>query len=185
LYLGTLSKILAPGLRLGFIVAPEEVIAKLVQLKQGADLHTSTFTQMVAYEAARGGFIDQHVPIIRGVYRERRDAMLESMERHFPRSVRWTRPQGGLFLWVTLPSGLDSARLLDDALVKKVAFVPGAPFFPRGGGAETFRLNFSYCTPERIEEGVRRLGEVLAERLAQPAGGPPPGRKGGAASATP
>ncbi len=165
LYLGTLSKVLAPGLRLGWVVAPEEVIAKLAQLKQGTDLHTSTLTQMLAYETALGGFIDQHVRFIRRVYRERRDAMLAALDRSFPRGVRWTRPQGGLFLWVTLPSGLDSARVLEEALERKVAFVPGASFFPRGGGIETFRLNFSYCTPERIDEGVRRLGEVLVRHV--------------------
>jgi len=165
LYLGSFSKVLAPGLRLGFVVAPEEVIAKLVQLKQGTDLHTSTFTQRVAYEAARGGFIDQHLIGVREVYRERRDAMLRALERHFPPGVRWTKPQGGLFLWVTLPPGLDSAVLLEEALERKVAFVPGAPFFPLGGGAETFRLNFSYCSPDRIEEGVRRLGEVLGRHV--------------------
>lgn len=165
LYLGTLSKVLAPGLRLGWVVAPEEVIAKLAQLKQGTDLHTSTLTQMVACETALGGFIDQHVRFIRRVYRERRDAMLAAMDRSFPAGVRWTRPQGGLFLWVTLPQGLDSARLLEEALERKVAFVPGASFFPCGGGTETLRLNFSYCTPERIEEGVGRLGELLARHV--------------------
>ena len=165
MYLGTFSKILAPGLRLGFVVAPEEVIARLVQLKQGADLHTSTFTQMVVHEAARDGFLDRHVPVIRKVYRERRDTMLAAMDRHFPQSVRWTRPQGGLFLWATLPQGIDSAKVLEEALRNKVAFVPGAAFFPRGGGAETLRLNFSYCTPDRIEEGIRRLGEVLASSV--------------------
>jgi 2-aminoadipate transaminase len=165
MYLGTLSKVLAPGLPLGWVVAPEEVIAKLAQLKQGADLHTSTLTQMVAYETALGGFIDQHVGFIRRVYRERRDAMLAAMDRSFPAGVRWTRPEGGLFLWVTLPSGLDSARILEEALERKVAFVPGASFFPRGGGIETLRLNFSYCTPERIGEGVRHLGDVLARHV--------------------
>jgi len=167
LYVGTLSKLLAPGLRIGWVVAPEVVIAKLVQLKQGTDLHTSTFAQMVAYEAARGGFLDRHVPLIRKVYGERKRAMLEALERHFPKEVRWTRPQGGLFLWVTLPEGLDSERLLTDALAEKVAFVPGRPFFPKEGGASSFRLNFSYCTPERIEEGIRRLGRVL-ERQQRP-----------------
>lgn len=166
LYLGTLSKVLAPGLRLGWVVAPAQVIAKLVQLKQGTDLHTSTFTQMLAHEAARGGFLDRHVPVIRRVYSGRRDAMLAAMEAHFPPGVRWTRPQGGLFLWVTLPPGMDSQRLLAAALEEKVAFVPGAPFFPRGGGAETCRLNFSYCTPQRIEEGIARLGRVLRRQLA-------------------
>ena len=129
-----LSKVLAPGLRLGWVVAPEEVIAKLVQLKQGTDLHTSTFTQMVAYEAARGGFIDQHVPSSAGLPTSAATPCSARLERHFPPGVRWTKPQGGLFLWVTLPSGLDSARLLEEALEKKVAFVPGAPFFPWGVG---------------------------------------------------
>ena len=167
LYLGTLSKTLAPGLRLGWIVGPEEVIRKLVQLKQGADLHTSTFGQMVAYEVARGGFLDRHVRVIRDVYRARRDAMLRAMEAHFPAVVRWTRPEGGLFLWVTLPEGWDSASLLQHALQEKVAFVPGSSFHPCGGGNGTLRLNFSYCTPERIEEGIARLGGVLRRRAAE------------------
>jgi 2-aminoadipate transaminase len=161
LYLGTLSKTLAPGFRLGWVVAPEEVIARLVRAKQGADLHTSTFTQMVAYETARGGFLDRHVRRIREVYRPRRDAMLAALGRYFPAGVRWTRPQGGLFLWVTLPAGLDSSRLLDEALRAGVAFVPGAPFFPGKGGADTLRLNFSYCKPDLIEEGIRRLGAAV------------------------
>jgi 2-aminoadipate transaminase len=165
LYLSTLSKTLAPGLRVGWIVAPEAVIHKLVQLKQGADLHSSTFCQHVAYETARGGFLDRHIRRIRAVYSERRDAMLASAARHFPPGMKWTRPQGGLFLWATLPRGFDSARLLDEALAEKVAFVPGAPFFPLGGGAETMRLNFSYAPPERIEEGIRRLGAVIRRHL--------------------
>jgi 2-aminoadipate transaminase len=173
LYLGTLSKTLAPGFRIGWVVAPEEVIAKLTQMKQGTDLHTSTFAQMVAFETARGGFLDRHVRRIREVYRERRDAMLGALERHFPKGVRWTRPEGGLFLWVTLPTGVDAAALLPHALAEKVAFVPGAAFHPRGGGRHTFRLNFSYCTPEVIDEGIRRLGGVLCRHLVagRPAAG--------------
>jgi 2-aminoadipate transaminase len=165
LYLGTLSKTLAPGLRIGWVVAPAEVMNRLVQMKQGADLHTGTFTQMVAYETARGGFLDQHVKTIRRVYRERRDAMLAALERHAPPGVRWTHPQGGLFLWLTLPAGLDSKALLAGALREKVAFVPGASFHPCGGGERTMRLNFSYCTPEVIEEGIRRLSGVIAQGM--------------------
>jgi 2-aminoadipate transaminase len=166
LYLGTLSKTIAPGLRIGWIVAPEMVIRRLVQVKQGADLHTSTFCQMVAHEVARQGFLDRHVRDVRQVYGERRDAMLAALARHFPEGVTWTQPQGGLFLWVTLPAPLDSARIFDAALREKVAFVPGAPFFPQGGGERTLRLNFSYCTPAVIEEGIARLGSVVRRQWA-------------------
>lgn len=165
LYLGTLSKTLAPGLRLGWIVAPEEVMTRLVQMKQGADLHTSTFVQMIAYEAAHGGFLDRHVRRIREIYGERRNAMLAALERHMPPEVEWTHPEGGLFLWVTLPAGFDSREVLAEAIQEKVAFVPGVSFFPNGGGERTLRLNFSYCTPEVIEEGVRRLGGVIGRRM--------------------
>jgi 2-aminoadipate transaminase len=165
IYLGTLSKTLAPGLRLGWVVAPEEVMTRLVQMKQGADLHTPTFTQMVAYEVARGGFLDRHVRRIREVYGERRQAMLDALERHFPPGATWTRPEGGLFLWVTLPVGMDASEVLSDAIAQRVAFVPGRAFYPCGGGERTLRLNFSYCRPETIEEGIRRLGEVVARRM--------------------
>lgn len=168
LYVSTLSKVLAPGLRVAWIVAPEVVIERLVQFKQAADLHTGTFAQMVAWEVARGGFLDQHVRHIRRVYSERRDAMLQALERYFPAEACWTRPAGGLFLWVTLPKGVDTSRLLDTALEHKVAFVPGAPFHPCGGGAETLRLNFSYPTPERIDEGIRRLAGVVADACRKP-----------------
>jgi 2-aminoadipate transaminase len=164
IYLGTLSKTLAPGLRIGWVVAPAPVIDKLVQLKQGADLHTATFCQMVAYETARGGLLDRHVRRLREVYRERRDAMLEALAREMPPGVTWTRPQGGLFLWVTLPAGLDSTGLLRDALARDVAFVPGAPFHAAGGGEHTLRLNFSAAPPDRIAEGIRRLASALRTR---------------------
>jgi 2-aminoadipate transaminase len=160
-YLGTFSKLLAPGLRVGWIVAPATVIGRLVQLKQGADLHTSTFTQMVVHETARGGFLDRHVPRIREVYGHRRTVMLKALAHHFPSGVRWTRPEGGLFLWVTLPEGLDSAKVLQAALAEKVAFVPGHGFFPNGGGERTLRLNFSYSSPELIETGIARLARVI------------------------
>lgn len=167
LYLGTFSKVLAPGLRIGWVVGPAEAIARLAQLKQGADLHTSTFNQAIAAEAIAAGVLVSHVPRIREVYRERRDAMLRALDRYFPAEVRWTRPRGGLFLWVTLPEPLDSFKLLERALTAKVAFVPGSPFHARGGGLNTFRLNFSYSTPEVIEEGMRRLGGVIAQVLTE------------------
>jgi 2-aminoadipate transaminase len=164
LYLSTLSKTLAPGLRVAWVVAPEVVISKLVQIKQGADLHSSTFCQYVAYEVARGGFLDRHVRRIRAVYGERRDAMLRALDRHAPPGVRWTRPGGGLFLWATLPEGFDTVKLLDDAIAEKVAFVPGSAFYPTGGGERTMRLNFSYAAPDVIEEGIKRLCRVIEKR---------------------
>lgn len=170
LYLSTLSKTLAPGLRIAWVVAPEVVISKLVQIKQGADLHTSTFCQYVAYEVSKGGFLDRHVRKIRTVYGERRDAMLRALDRHAPPGVRWTRPGGGLFLWATLPEGFDTLTLLDAAIAEKVAFVPGAPFYPCGGGERTMRLNFSYAAPDVIEEGIKRLCRVIeraSERLGR------------------
>jgi 2-aminoadipate transaminase len=168
IHLGTFSKTLAPGLRLGWLVAPAEVIERVVRLKQAADLHTSSLTQMIAYEAARGAFPDRHVGRIRKVYSVRRDAMLSALARHMPAGVRWTRPQGGLFLWVTLPAGLDSALLLEEALQQeRVAFIPGDAFHPNGGGRETLRLSFSYSDPGLIEEGVARLGRLLARHLPE------------------
>ena len=165
IYLSTFSKTLSPGLRLAWVVAPPEVIRKLVQAKQGADLHTATFNQMIAFEVARGGFLDRHVRLIREVYRERRNVMLQAMEDHFPKAVQWTRPQGGLFLWATLPEGMKSADVLQDAVVEKVAFVPGSPFFSKGGGENTMRLNFSNAPPAKIREGMARLGRVMQRRM--------------------
>jgi 2-aminoadipate transaminase len=169
IYLSTFSKTLAPGLRLGWIVAPPDVIAKLVQLKQGADLHTSTFTQMVAYEVARDGFLDEHVKVIRKVYGERRDVMLASLKEFFPPEARWTRPQGGLFLWVTLPKGMDCQKLFESALKENVAFVPGDSFYAVDSpeARRHFRLNFSYGQPEQIREGVRRLGVAVKSQMKE------------------
>jgi 2-aminoadipate transaminase len=169
IYLSTFSKTLAPGLRLAWVVAPVEVVQRCVVAKQGMDLHTATLNQMIAHEILTGGegdFLDRHVGLIRSVYRERRDAMLAALDAHFPEGVRWTRPHGGLFLWATLPEGLDAAVLLQDALAHKVAYVPGAAFHPDGGGHNTLRLNFSFCDPQRIETGIRRLGEVFAKAIA-------------------
>jgi 2-aminoadipate transaminase len=167
IYLSTFSKTLAPGIRLGWIVAPPDVISKLVQFKQGADLHTSTFDQMVAYEVVHDGFLDEHVKKIRAVYRERRDVMLAALAEYFPPEVTWTHPQGGLFLWVTVPEGLDMEHLFQAAVGENVAFVPGNCFYPGGDeGGRHMRLNFSHSTPQQIREGIRRLGLVVAQELA-------------------
>ncbi len=169
IYLSTFSKTLAPGLRLGWVVAPPEVIAKLVQLKQGSDLHTSTFAQIVAYEVARGNFLDEHVKRLRVVYRERRDVMLEALGQYFPSEVVWTRPKGGLFLWVTLPNGMDANEFFQEALKRKVAFVPGDSFFApedqKQEGSRHLRMNFSYAQPEEIREGIRRLSVAAKTQL--------------------
>jgi 2-aminoadipate transaminase len=167
IYLSTFSKTLAPGIRLGWIVAPVEVIQKLVQAKQGADLHSGTLNQMLAFEVASGGFLDVHVKHIRAVYRERRDAMLAALDQHFPADVTWTRPKGGLFLWLTFPTSMDAADILTFAVEQKVAFVPGQSFFADGGGRNTARLNFSNANPEMIDEGIKRLARVLKQRLVQ------------------
>jgi 2-aminoadipate transaminase len=167
IYLSTFSKTLAPGLRLAWIVAPPEVISKLVQLKQGADLHTSTFTQFVAYEVARDGFLDQHVKLIRRIYSERRDVMLQALKDFFPPEVTWTHPKGGLFLWVTLPGGLDMEAVFNSAIAQNVAFVPGDSFYANDPkeGSRHMRLNFSNATPEQIREGIRRLAAAVKSHL--------------------
>jgi len=162
IYLSTFSKTLSPGIRLGWIVAPEDVIARLVQAKQGTDLHTSTFIQYLAYDIVERGIIKRHVRRIRAVYKERRDVMLAAMEEHFPPGVTWTRPQGGLFLWVRMPQHVDSEELLKVAVEEKVAFVPGGAFYPDGKeGRCCMRLNFSNATPEMIQEGIMRLGQAM------------------------
>ena len=167
IYLSTFSKTLAPGIRLAWIVAPEDVISKLVLLKQAADLHSSTFNQYVAYEVARDGFLDQHVKLIRQVYHERRDAMLHALQEYFPPEVTWTRPQGGLFLWVTMPGGTDSHALFQAALAENVAFVPGDSFYANDSqeGGRHMRLNFSHSAPEQIREGIRRLSVAVKMQM--------------------
>lgn len=165
IYLGTFSKILAPGFRLAWVVGPKRVISKIIQGKQGSDLHTSTFNQMVAYEVARNGFIDRHVEVIRDVYGGRRNIMLESLDTNFPTEAVWTKPEGGMFLWATLPEGIDTYELLPKAIDRMVAYVPGSQFHALGGGENTMRLNFSNASPDNIRIGIQRLGETIKENL--------------------
>lgn len=165
IYLSTFSKTLAPGIRLAWVIAPPEVIRKLVIAKQGADLNTAMFNQMVAYEVARGGFLDKHIRHIIDVYHERRDVMLDALEEHMPAGVRWTHPAGGLFLWLSVPENLSTVEMFPDAVAQKVAYVPGESFFPCGGGQNTMRLNFSYASPAEINEGIARLSRVIRLRM--------------------
>ncbi len=165
IYLSTFSKILAPGLRLAWVIAPKEVMRKLSLAKQGTDLHTSTFNQIVTHEVGQHGFIDQHVKVIQKVYYERRNAMLDALEEHMPEGVSWTRPQGGLFLWITLPEQFNATEMLQEAIDEKVAYVPGEFFHPDASGKNTMRLNFSFCCPEKINEGIYRLGKAFKKKL--------------------
>jgi 2-aminoadipate transaminase len=165
LYLGTFSKILAPGIRLGWVVAPEGVIKKLVQAKQATDLHTSTFIQMITHDIMKRGILKAHSKEIRRVYGERRHIMTAAMAEHFPRGVKWTEPEGGLFLWTALPEGIDTMPLLEKAVEAKVAYVPGTVFFPDDSGTNTMRLNFSNTREELIPEGIQRLGRVLKRAI--------------------
>lgn len=167
IYSGSFSKTLAPGLRIGYLVAATPLIRKLVLVKQAADLHSSTLNQMAIAEIVPGIF-DRQVERVRGAYRERRDLLLSALARHMPDGVSWTRPEGGMFVWVTMPEGMDGAALLARSLeTEKVAFVPGKAFHADGTGANTLRLSFSCASPAMIEEGMIRLGRLI--RAALPA----------------
>ena len=162
-YLGTMSKIFSPGMRIGWIYANPEVLNKFNLIKQGADLQCNSMAQRQCSVFFDQYDIQAHIQKIVKVYRKRRDLMLSTMQECFPKNVTWTHPEGGLFLWVTLPEGLDSAVVFEKALEKKVAFVAGEPFYPNGGNANHFRMNYSAMPDEKIVEGVKRLGEVLKE----------------------
>jgi len=169
IYLGTFSKILAPGFRLGWMLATPELMETLLHGKQPSDLHTGMAQQMATYEVAKAGFVDQHVERIKAFYRERRDVMLRSIQEHFPPDARYTRPAGGLFVWAELPRDVDTRELLLDAIQDKVAFVPGQGFHADGSGTHTMRLNFSNVPPDQLQEGIRRLGHAIQRRLERTA----------------
>jgi len=166
IYMGSFSKVLTPGIRLGYVVAPLPLARRLELAKQAADLHTSTLTQMVVHDVIKDGFLDQHIPTIRTLYGNQCQAMLDAMTEFFPASVSWTRPEGGMFIWVTLPDGIDAMALLDQSLAAKVAFVPGAPFYANNPAKNTLRLSFVTVPPERIREGIAILGKLIAANLA-------------------
>lgn len=165
IYMGSFSKVLTPGIRLGYVVAPLPLVRKLEQAKQAADLHTAQLTQMVVYEAIKDGFLNQHIPTIRKLYSDQCDAMLAALKEHFPASVTWTTPEGGMFIWVTLPKHIDTMKLLDEAIAQNVAFVPGAPFYANEAEHNTLRLSFVTVPPEKIREGVARLGKLIKSKL--------------------
>ncbi len=165
-YLGTFSKILSPGIRVGWILAPPPVMEKVVLGKQATDLCTSTLAQYFVAEFFAENRWREYVESLVGLYRARRDAMLDALERHFPPEARWTRPEGGLFVWATLPDYIDTSDLLARALRENVAFVPGAAAFVDGRGRSSMRLNFSGSTEDEIREGIRRIGRVVDEQVS-------------------
>ena len=171
IYLGSFSKVLAPGLRMGFLVAPKAVYPKLLQAKQAADLHSPSFNQRIIFEVMQNGFLDRHVPTIRALYKTQRDAMLQALSAHFPdaatqpdTSLTWNTPAGGMFLWARLPAGMSAVELLPHAVDKGVAFVPGAPFYADHGDPRTMRLSFVTPSVEEIQRGVAALAAAIAER---------------------
>ncbi|MFZ6815686.1 PLP-dependent aminotransferase family protein [Undibacterium sp. Rencai35W] len=165
IYMGSFSKVLTPGIRLGYVVGPAPLIRKLEQAKQAADLHTATLTQMVVYEVIKDGFLGEHIPTIRSFYSGQCDVMLNAMTKHFPEGVTWTRPEGGMFIWVTLPKHIDSKQLLDEAIAQNVAFVPGGPFYANNPATNTLRLSFVTVSPERINEGIEKLGKLIKAKM--------------------
>ncbi|MFG6441925.1 PLP-dependent aminotransferase family protein [Roseateles sp. LKC17W] len=165
LYLGSFSKVLTPGFRLGYLIAPRELYPKLLQAKQAADLHTPGFNQRVVHEVVKDGFLEQHVPSIRALYKANRDAMAEALREHLPAGCDWQSPAGGMFFWIRLPAGLDAMALLPRAVDAGVAFVPGAAFYAQQPDPRTLRLSFVTLTPDLIREGVEKLGRLLHEAL--------------------
>ena len=165
IHISTFSKTLSPGMRLGWLIASEEIFQTVVVAKQAADLHTSTIEQHAAARLLESFDYDGHVGHLCEVYGERRQAMLSAMERYFPAEARWTRPDGGLFLWVELPDRLSAEELFEEAIAERVAFVPGTSFFACERKLNFMRLNFSNQKPEMIEEGIKRIAGVLRRRL--------------------
>jgi len=166
IYMGSFSKVLTPGIRLGYVCAPLPLVRRLELAKQAADLHTSTLTQMVVHDVIKDGFLDEHIPTIRTLYGNQCQAMLDAMDAFFPSGVTWTRPEGGMFIWVTLPHHIDAMQLLDQALAAKVAFVPGSPFYANNPETNTLRLSFVTVPPERIRAGIAILGQLIKQNMA-------------------
>jgi 2-aminoadipate transaminase len=166
LYTGSFSKLLAPGLRVGYVIAPDAIYGKLVQAKQAADLHTPSFTQRIVHEVIKDGFLNQHIPIIRELYAKQCAAMLDALHQYFPKQASWNAPQGGMFIWVTLPKTIDTEKLLEKAIAQHVAFVPGAPFFSGSPQHNCLRLSFVTVPVGKIQQGIKKLGELIAAELS-------------------
>ena len=165
IYMGSFSKVLTPGIRLGYVCAPLPLVRRLELAKQAADLHTAQLTQMVVHEVVKDGFLAEHIPTIRTLYANQCQVMLDAIEEHFPAGVSWTRPEGGMFIWVELPKQIDATKLLDQAIAARVAFVPGAPFYANNPDTHTLRLSFVTVPPERIREGIAVLCKLIKEQM--------------------
>jgi 2-aminoadipate transaminase len=165
IYMGSFSKVLTPGIRLGYVCAPLPLVRRLELAKQAADLHTAQLTQMVVHEVVKDGFLDRHIPTIRELYGNQCQVMLDALAEHFPAGATWTKPEGGMFIWVTLPKQIDAMKLLDQAIAARVAFVPGSPFYANEPETNTLRLSFVTVPPERIREGIAVLGKLIRDML--------------------
>lgn len=165
IYASTFSKILSPGMRVGWVVAHPDVVHKLTIMKQTTDVHTNMLCQRIADEYVSGGYLDKQLALTRGLYGRKQKVMLAALDRFFPKEAKWTHPEGGMFLWATLPKKVDTLQLLPKAIEKKVAYVHGRLFYPNGGGGNEMRLNFTHAEDKLLTEGIGRLGSLISEQL--------------------
>ena len=165
IYMSTFSKILAPGFRIGWVISSREILEKLILAKQATDLCTNVFSQYVAYNYVNGGYLDKQVEKISKMYKGKRDLMIKEIKNHFPKGVEWNVPKGGMFIWITLPTSVNTSNMFRKALNEKIAYVVGDAFYPDGGNYNSMRLNFSYSDNETIKEGIRRLAKVIKDEL--------------------
>ena len=164
--LGSFSKIITPGLRLGWVCAKKDIMERIIVAKQASDLHSNYLSQRIVYQYLIDNDIDKHILKIRDAYKKRRDLMVSMIAEYFPEEIKYTKPEGGMFLWITLPEGISSLDLFDLAIKENVAFVPGKAFYVDGGGSNTLRLNFSNSDEEKIEEGIKRLANIIKKSWA-------------------
>ena len=168
IYIGTFSKVLAPGFRLAWVIASEEIINKFALTKQSSDLCSNMFVQYIAYEYIKGGYLDTQIQHIKVLYRHKRDVMIKALEDYFPKGAKWTVPGGGMFLWVTLPKNVNTRLMFKRAVANKVAYVVGDAFYPDSSNYNSMRLNFSYAEDDVMREGIKRLAEVIKEEMVTP-----------------